>query len=284
MGVVELQALRFRSWSESNALQLQLLLFPRWNDWLNGVKAPVLLDDWMQELTSAFNKFPKLQAFSADIFESNRLFRVFALGHIERNRQQIMAKRSVDNGGMFVSWSGTSRLYSKQLGVTLENEGELRPAQGTMSTGDPAILQEMREERKLRMEELKQTREIIAMLVSTIKGQGGDTPVEAYAKEFSGAVEDGVMTQEVEVIEEDPAQYVSFGADPESVDLTEAEVQTVPEDSPERAAFDAAMEDPAFEAAVEADPGLRGAIKDNPALMGAIEEDAEIKPARKKKG
>lgn len=266
MGVVELQALKYKSWTESNALQLQLLLFPRWNDWLNGVKAPVLLDDWMMEVNNAFNKFPDLQAFSTDVFESSRLFRTYGLGHIERNRQQIMAKRSVDTGGMFVSWSGTSRLYAKQLGVVLENEDQLRPSGNNMSTGDPAMIQEMREERRLRSEELKQQREMISLLTSFVKDKLGETPFDGYAKEFTGEVEGPE-------VQEDLSANVSYGVDPASVNLEEAQVTGVPEESQERKDFDAALQDPQFEAALEDDPGLRGAVRENPALSGAIEEE-----------
>lgn len=271
MGVVELQALRFKNWRESNAALLQLLMFPRWNDWLSGIKAPSTLEDWMGEVTGAFNRHPELRAFENDIFESHRLFRNYALAHIERNRQQILAKRSVDNGGMFVSWSGTSQLYARQLNVTLENEQELRPAGAATATGDSALIREMQEERKLRQEEARQNRELITMLAAMLQDRGG-APVPFVTAEQVAPP----LTQEVEVetVQENPADHVSFGVDPESVGLSEPDpVVQSPENNPERRELEAALEDPNFALAVEEDEGLRGVIKNNPNLVGAIEEE-----------
>lgn len=278
MGVVELQPLRYKTWEQSNARQLQLLLFPRWNDWLMGAKAPNLLDDWVNEVMQSFNRHPELRVFENDIFESQRLFRSYALNHIEQNRQVIMAKRNVDTGGMYIGWNNRSRLYAAQLGVTLEQEDQLRPAAQTTATGDSALIREMQEERKLRQQEAEQHRQLIQMLASMLQQQNGGKPVP-YVEEFTApqAVEVSIEPEQ-DPSEQDLSKNVSFGTaaveDTSEVTLSTPTPEVVdPEQTEERKEFEKALDDPNFARAVEGDEGLRGQIKNHPNLVGAIEQE-----------
>lgn len=284
LGIVELKGLQFLSWQQSNAKSLQTLLFPKWFSWLQGVKAPVTMDDWMQEVLEAFNKTPDLQTLlGEDILEANRRGRVWMKNHIERNRQAILSKRGADTGGFFVPWNGKSRLYARQLNETLENEGDLNQNR-TQSAGDPRILQEMQAERKLRHEELNSQRQLINLLTELVKDKIGDVPAglaEAYASEFTveSAPKIDYNTEESEKqFREAETAFVStglYGEDVEEVALTEPDTSEPTAQSEESKAFEQALEDPRFAAALENDPGLRGAVEMNPDLVGQIEEEED---------
>lgn len=288
MGVVEIVALQFLPWEQSNALTIQQHFFPDWTKWLRGVdaaKIPTLLRDWEGLVQSGIERgkgIAVIESVGEAMMESARLFRQYASSHIERNRQQIMAKRSVDSGGFYVAWSGRSKLYASQLGVSLEREDDLRPAT-VQSTGDPGLIAEFREERKMRERQMDQTQSIIELLVSVVKEKLGDEALGQYAEEVlkaRAAEEQGPIGE----VEEDLSKYVGTGLTSFESDSDETELsKPIREEDPElaeqisrasRNRLESEIDDnPSFAKAVEEDEGLRGQIKDTPALAGVIEDE-----------
>lgn len=159
LGIVELSQLVGKDW-ETDAEYiswLQKTLFPDMEEWLSGAKMPVLLSDYEKILRSSYSR---IEESGADLdvlvtideaLESVRLFRNYAMGHIERNRQFMLSLRSNNAQGFYYGWNEKSRLYARQLGVTLEDDTQLNEEKPSEATD---LLKELKAERELRMREL----------------------------------------------------------------------------------------------------------------------------------
>lgn len=158
MGVVELTSLAGKRWIEDHDYieQVQNHFFPDMPAWFAGEKMPALLSDYEAMVQKGLND-PYDETFISigeEMLESARLFRNFALGHIERNRQLILSLRSSNSGGFHYGWNERSRLYARQLNIALEDENQIK-GEASSTEDTKALLEEMRKDRELRLRELE---------------------------------------------------------------------------------------------------------------------------------
>ncbi len=155
MGIVELSALKGKNWETGEALNLQMHFFPEWNQWASRQKPfPKTIKEWESLIRKGLETARTQDQVTTgeEMLESVRIFRTYALNHIERNRQAIQSMRSVNTGGFYIGWNEKSRLYARQLEVPLE-------AEEAISRNAPDVSAEQKEDRELRRQELEMRRE-----------------------------------------------------------------------------------------------------------------------------
>lgn len=176
MGMVELTPLMGVDWASELRISLQNFFFPEWQLWQKGEgKPPILLADWedLVKLARGKSQYESHEMISEELLESARLFKDYALTQIEKNRQAIQSMRSADHGGMRVGWHNKCRMFAEQLGIVLEDEKTLAPTASADTTG---LVTELREDRKIREQELQMQKELNAALIAKITGEKIEIP------------------------------------------------------------------------------------------------------------
>lgn len=176
MGLVEIEQLVGTKWDTKLPLKMQLFFFPQYFQWLVGDKAfPVLVDTKVDMIQDAIERARSsdLQPFvevGKTMMTSSVIFKSFAAGHIEKNRQIIMSLRSTNNGGFYVGWNGKSISYAKQLGIRLEDERDIQGLKSVDKETQDKILQEIQKDRNIQeqrfAESSKQTNALLIMMAS----------------------------------------------------------------------------------------------------------------------
>lgn len=207
MGVVEITSLMGVEWNTELRRSLQHFFFPEWSIWQRGEgEIPQLLSDWVDLVRAAQKRaqYVNHEQIAEELLESARLFRIYANNQIEKNRQAIQSMRAADHGGQTVGWHNKTRMYADQLGMVLEDERSIAPSAGNTD----GLIAELREDRKLRAQELEMQKAVNAALIKKLTGD-----------EVAITEETPVVTQEVLV-----AESVSFGVtntpDNEELDLS----------------------------------------------------------------
>lgn len=223
MGVVEISSLMGVDWNSELRKTLQYFFFPEWQIWQRGQgEIPILLSDWEDLVKTAQSKsqYQNHELIAEELLESGRLFRNYALDQIERNRQAIQSMRATDHGGMTIGWHNKCRIFAEQLGIVLEDEKNIVAPANANTDG---IVAEMREDRKLRQQELDEQKEYNRILLAKLTGETIE-PVVTRAPEV-------VEEKEVPVLE----PLISFGTtevieentpeeETDQVDLSQIEV------------------------------------------------------------
>lgn len=219
MGVVEITPLMGVEWNTELRRSLQNFFFPEWNVWQRGEgNIPLLLDDWLTLVKEAQKRaqYENHEIIAEELLESGRLFRVYANNQIERNRQAIQSMRSADHGGQYVGWHNKSRMYAEQLGITLEDEKSIA------SAAPESLLSEMREDRRIREQELQLQRELNAALVAKLTGEKIEIPVVEPKPAPPVLDLEKIARESVEtgnIVEEEPVE-LDLAPIPEDKDLT----------------------------------------------------------------
>jgi hypothetical protein len=126
-GVVEITALRDKEWVTGAAMELNQHFFPDLVSWLKGDKPfPVLLEDYEAFINNARIDEDAHATTQQELLTAARMFRSYGLGQIATNRARIEATKSIDMAGFTIRWSDRTRLFAAQLGVTLEDEREMK--------------------------------------------------------------------------------------------------------------------------------------------------------------
>jgi len=170
LGVVEITPLMGVEWNTELRRSLQQFFFPEWSYWQKGVgEIPQLLDDWIDLVKQAQVRaqYENHAVIAEELLESARLFRIYANNQIEKNRQMIQSMRSTNHGGQTVGWHNKSRMYAAQLGITLEDERTIAPT----SLATEGLVAELREDRKLRTQELEMQKAVNNALIAKLTGQ-----------------------------------------------------------------------------------------------------------------
>lgn len=223
MGVVELTGLMGVDWNSELRRSLQEFFFPQWKEWQQGVgEVPVLLSDWTDIVKNAQKnaRYESHELIAEQLLESARLFSVYALNQIERNRQAIQSMRSADHGGQYVGWHNKCRTYAEQLGITLEDEKTIA---GIASPDNTGLIAEMRADRKLREQELATQTAINKALVEKLTGEKIELPEvkieEPKPIDFEKIAQESVQLG-VPSLQEERAEEVDLAPVAAETDLT----------------------------------------------------------------
>lgn len=165
MGVVEITELSDKPFNLGESVKLNRVFFPELDNWLAGeTEFPVLLNDYIDIVNRASITSDAEAITQEQILESARRFETYARKQIETNRQAIMRVRQTDMGGYTVGWSQRTRLFARQLDITLEddnvyNQREKLTISGSGTIEDPAIkakeIELQEESNRLKREELE---------------------------------------------------------------------------------------------------------------------------------
>lgn len=122
-GVVEITALRDKIWNTGIAQDLNKIFFPDLEKWQSGTEDfPTLLSDYETIVEKVRPESDEIAQTRDQILESGRIFRAYASGQIEMNRQMVLQSRVKDMGGKTIRWSNRTRMFADQLGQTLEDD------------------------------------------------------------------------------------------------------------------------------------------------------------------
>lgn len=160
MGIVEITPLRGEVWGTQKAINLNRHFFPDLDAWLNGTKQfPTLLKDYEEIVSTAVTDTDELYTIQQELLNGARVFRQYAQNQIDHNRARIEATKAIDMAGFTVGWQPRTRLFAEQLGVTLEDEREIKSS--TVTTTDSEEMLDLRKkeialkERELTLKEIE---------------------------------------------------------------------------------------------------------------------------------
>lgn len=146
MGIVELTKLADKPFSY--AQEVNRKFFPDLKKWLAGeTPIPTLLNDYRGIVSQVKAVTEEDIVTKSEILESARLFEVYAKDQIERNRQAIERSRKTDMGGFTIGWHQRTRLFARQIGITLEDDNVYTQVTSGGEAVDP------NKERELKLQE-----------------------------------------------------------------------------------------------------------------------------------
>lgn len=172
MGVVELTSLRKEPWGTNKAMDLNRHFFPEIDEWLSGVKAfPTLLAEYEEIVRNAQIATEEHQILQQELLNSARIGRQYMLNQIQANRARIEATKAIDMAGFTIGWQPRTRLFAEQLGITLENENEIKAVQTTVTNTESPEMISLKE-RELALKE----RELALLERQEQRATGENTP------------------------------------------------------------------------------------------------------------
>jgi hypothetical protein len=120
-GVVEITQLQDKPFNQ--AQELNRFFFPELDRWLEGSTAfPELLSDYVDIIRGARVESDAQAITQAEMIEAAQKFETYARAQIEANRQAVLQGRTTNMGGFSFKWSERTRMFAKQLGITLEDD------------------------------------------------------------------------------------------------------------------------------------------------------------------